>query len=65
MTHLAVQELLHLGRCGGVVSDRVPVEQRAGPPVCVDQEQVDILAGADQPVVIVVSVENNKTGGSN
>ena len=62
MTHLTVQELLHLRWCGRVVSRGVPVEHGAGPAVGGEQVEVDILTGADQAVVIIVSVQHNKTG---
>ena len=36
------------------------MEQGAGPPVGVKQVEVDILTGAEQAVIVVVSVEDNK-----
>ena len=38
------------------------MEQGAGPAVGGEQVEVDILTGADQAVVIIVSVQHNKAG---
>ena len=62
--HLTVQDRNHLLSDGGVLHGG-SLEDGAGPPVTPQDEEVEILTGAEEAGVVVVRVQDHKAGGAN
>lgn len=60
---LTVQDAKHLLGDAGVLQ-RLPLEDGAWSPVSLGDEEIEVLASAEECWVLVVSVQNNKTWGA-
>ena len=60
---LTVQDSKHLLGDAGVLQ-RLPLEDGAWSPVSLGDEEIEVLASAEECWVLVVSVQNNKTWGA-